>query len=79
MQKLTTEVNTMDVSPQTAYDNLALLEEADVAHGAMYREVAQEVLADEEVSINLRDAIADRLHQANHVLTIKAHTDDDSY
>jgi hypothetical protein len=69
----------MDVSPQTAYDNLARLAEADVTESAVYREVAQDVLADEEVSLNLRDAIADRLHQANHVLTIKAHTDDDSY
>jgi hypothetical protein len=71
----------MEVSPQTAYDNLARLAEADVdvTESAVYREVAQDVLADEEVSLKLRDAIADRLHQANHVLTIKAHTDDDSY
>jgi hypothetical protein len=69
----------MEISPQTAYENLSLLEQVDITHSAMYREVAQEVLADPEVSLNLREAIADKLHQANHVLTIKSITEEDSY
>jgi hypothetical protein len=69
----------MDVSPQVAYENLKLLEQADVTNSAIYRELAQEVLANPEVSLNLQEAIADRLHQANHLLTTKSMSDDDSY
>jgi hypothetical protein len=41
--------------------------------------LAQEILADPEVSLNWREAIADRLSQANHLLTTKSMTDEDSY
>jgi hypothetical protein len=69
----------MEISPQTAYENLKLLEQEDATNSAIYRELAQEVLANPEVSLNWRQAIADRLNQANHLLTIKSMTDDDSY
>jgi hypothetical protein len=75
----TLEVITMTISPQAAYDNLKLLEQTDVTNSAIYRELAQEILADPEVSLNWQEAIADRLHQANHLLTTKSMTDDDSY
>jgi hypothetical protein len=69
----------MELSPQSAYDNLKLLEKTDVTNSAIYRELAQEILADPEVSLNWREAIADRLSQANHLLTTKSMTDEDSY
>jgi hypothetical protein len=69
----------MDTSPQVAYDNLKLLEQTDVTNSAIYRELAQDILADPEVSLTWREAIADRLGQANHLLTTKSITDEDSY
>ena len=70
----------MPVSPQTAFDNLRLLETVDVASSAFYRQLAQEVLADPKVSLNWRQAIADRLMQANHLLGMQTVGDsDDSY
>lgn len=40
------------VSPQTAYDNLRLLESVDSASSAFYRHLAQDVLADPKVSLS---------------------------
>jgi IS30 family transposase len=79
IQKIITEVIKMDTSPQVAYDNLKLLEQTDVTNSAIYRELAQDILADPEVSLTWREAIADRLSQANHLLTTKSMTDEDSY
>jgi hypothetical protein len=58
----------MEISPQSAYENLKLLEQVDVVTSAVYREQAQEILADPEVSPSWREAIADRLNHANHQL-----------
>lgn len=67
------------LSPEVVYDNLELLEQGDVTRSAVYREQAQEVLADPEVSLPLRQAIADRLGEANLLLTHKTVTGGDSY
>lgn len=70
----------LQVSPQTAYDNLRLLEQVDAASSAFYRQLAQEVLADTEVSLSWRQAIADRLNRANNLLGMLTVGDkDDSY
>ena len=69
----------MQVSPQTAYDNLRLLEQVDVAISVLYRQLAQDVLANSEVSLSWRQAIADRLNQANHMLEMVTVDDNDSY
>jgi hypothetical protein len=67
------------ISPQTAYDNLKLLEHVDVASSAFYRQLAQEVLADPKVTLSWRLAIADRLNRANHLLEMLTVDDNDSY
>jgi hypothetical protein len=69
----------MQISPKTAYDNLSLLDSVDLSQSALYRQVAQEVLADSDVSLSWRQAIADRLNQANHQLAHQPATDEDSY
>lgn len=69
----------MQISPQIAYDNLRLLEQVDVATGAFYRQLAQEVLADLDISLSWRQAIADRLNRANHLLEMCTVDNDDSY
>ncbi|HEY9651954.1 MAG TPA: hypothetical protein V6C95_14920 [Coleofasciculaceae cyanobacterium] len=69
----------MRISPQTAYDNLRLLEHVDVATSASYRQLAQEVLADPKVSLNWRQAIAERLNRANHRLEMVTVGGNDSY
>ncbi|UBF24855.1 hypothetical protein K9N68_24830 [Kovacikia minuta CCNUW1] len=69
----------MSISPQTVYDNLRLLENVDVVRSAFYRQQAQEILADSRVSLRWRQAIADRLIQANHLLEMRTVGKDDSY
>ncbi|WP_019498679.1 hypothetical protein [Pseudanabaena sp. PCC 6802] len=69
----------MQISPQTAYDNLSLLDSVDVSQSAFYRQLAQEVLADPDISLSWRQAIADRLNRANHQLAHRPATDEDSY
>jgi uncharacterized membrane protein len=67
------------IPPRTVYYNLRLLEHVDVATSAFYRQLAQEVLADPEVSLVWRQAIAERLNRANHLLGMQTVSDDDSY
>jgi hypothetical protein len=69
----------MQFSPQTIYDNLKMLERVDVATSALYRQLAQDVLGDPEVSLAWRQAIADRLNQANYLLGKITVVDNDSY
>ena len=69
----------MKISLQTVYDNLAQIDRVDTTTSAMYRQSAQEVLADPDISLEWRKAISDRLNQVNHELTVHAHVDDDSY
>jgi hypothetical protein len=68
----------MSISPETVYENLSLLEKVDVATSALYRQLAQEILANPKVSLQWRQKIADRLYQANNRLTMKI-ADNDSY
>jgi hypothetical protein len=65
----------MEISPQVAYENLKLLDRVNPLLSADYREIAQDILADTQVSLDWRDAIADRLNQANHDLTVRSTND----
>lgn len=67
------------MSAKSVYHNLRLLDRVDVAEGAVYRQMAQEILADTSVSLLLRMAIANRLFKANHRLEMATVGGDDSY
>jgi hypothetical protein len=67
------------VSPQTLYANLSLLEGADVDVAALVRQLAQAILANPNISLYWREAIADRLHQFNRELQMRSLEDCDSY
>jgi hypothetical protein len=67
------------ISPQALYANLDQIDQADVTKSAEMRQQVQEVLADSQVSLSLRQDIADRLSQANHLLTQHTVTGGDSY
>jgi hypothetical protein len=69
----------MEISLKAVYDNLENIDQVDPITSAMYRQSAQEVLANPEISLEWRKAISDRLNQVNHELTVHAHVDDDSY
>lgn len=69
----------MKPSPQNVYDNLNLLEQVDKVSSARYRQMAQDILADPEVSLQWREAIAERLNQANRQLGLQTASDGDSY
>ncbi len=68
------------ISLQTAYENLNFLEQVSATTSAIYRQIAQEILADSSISLTWRQAIADRLNHANQVLgTQVVGNSDDSY
>ena len=67
------------ISPQTVYKSLDQLDQIDVAASAAMRQQAQAVLADGEVSLDLRQEIAERLSQANSLLSKRTVTGGDSY
>jgi uncharacterized membrane protein len=67
------------ISPKTVYHNLRLLDHVDIATSASYRQLAQEALADPEVDLIWRQAIANRLNRANHRLEMLTVGDNDSY
>jgi hypothetical protein len=69
----------LHVSPRTVYHRLRFLEQVDVALSALYRQLAQDILADPTVSLVWRQAIADRLNQANHRLEMVTVENEDSY
>ncbi len=73
------ETMTNSTNPQDVLEHLKHLEEVDTVQGAEYREEAQDVLADDTVSLKMRRAIADRLNQANHDLALHTVTTDESY
>ena len=66
-------------APETVYEKLQLLDHGDIAISAMYRQWAQEVLTDPDVDMEMKDAIADRLNQANRMLGSMNAGDNDSY
>ena len=53
---------------QTVYDRLVTLDQVDLVTSAIYRQRAQEILADLNVNFNSRQLIADRLNEANQLL-----------
>ncbi len=67
------------VSPETVYKNLDQLDQVDMTTSAEYREMAQDVLADPQVNFDVREAIADRLNQANQQLATMTVSKTDSY
>jgi Fe2+ or Zn2+ uptake regulation protein len=69
----------VSVSPETVYENLNQLDQVDLTTSAEYREMAQDVLADSGVDCNVREAIADRLNQANQQLINTTVSKTDSY
>ena len=66
-------------APETVYEKLQLLDHGDIAISAMYRQWAQEVLTDPDVDLDMKDAIADRLNQANRMLGSMNAGENDSY
>lgn len=66
-------------SPDRVYENLNRLDSADPVRCADYRQQAVETIADEEVSLDWREAIARRLNQANHWLALRNVDAEDSY
>lgn len=73
------KVSQQKIPLQKLYEDLANINEMDIAQSAQCRAQAQQVLANPKISLNWRDAIAERLHEANHTLAIKTVTGDDSY
>ncbi len=67
-------------SLKTTYDCLDHLDEASKVESARCRQRALDVLADKAVSLQWRQAIADRLNQADILLGMKVvGKNDDSY
>jgi hypothetical protein len=66
-------------TPHDVLEHLKHLEEVGTVQSAEYREEAQQVLADDSVSLKLRRAIADRLNRANHDLALHTVAPDESY
>ncbi len=69
----------MTVPLRTVYANLKRIDEVDVETSALYRQRAQEVLAQSDINLGRRQVIARRLMQANQFLGMKATTGGDSY
>jgi hypothetical protein len=68
-------------SPQTTYNYLNELDqERNDTKNALYRQLAIDILADTDVSLDWRQAIADRLNEANNMLgMVVVGNSDDSY
>jgi hypothetical protein len=61
------------------YSEIKKIDEVDSATSALYRQHAQEVLAEPEISLGRRLVIAKRLMQANQFLGMKTADQGDSY
>jgi len=66
-------------APEVVFEHLKNLDQTTVGKSADYRQEAQAILADPRISLRWRQAIADRLNQANHLLALVTVGDDDSY
>jgi hypothetical protein len=66
-------------TPKEVFEHLEQIDVGNPVESASYREEAQEVLADDNVSLKWRKAIADRLNQANHDLALHTAGSEDSY
>jgi hypothetical protein len=69
----------VSVSLETVYENLNKLDQVDLTTSAEYREMAQDILADSDINKDVREAIADRLNQANQQLINTTVSKTDSY
>ncbi len=69
----------MSIPDNTILSELQKLDGGDPVESAEYRQHAQEMLADSEVSLNTKTAIADILGEANQQLTLKTVRTDESY
>jgi CRP-like cAMP-binding protein len=69
----------MPISPRRVYAQLRKLDRADITTSAVTRELAQDILANPDISLAMRQAIADRLHHANTQLGMQSTADEDSY
>ncbi len=69
----------MSISPRQVYSHLRKLDQLDITTSALYRELAQDILANPGVSLGMKQAIWERLNRANHQLGIQATADEDSY
>lgn len=69
----------MSISPRKVYANLRKIDQVDFMTSALYRELAQEVLATPGVSLAMKQAIADRLNRANNRLGMQTSGSEDSY
>lgn len=67
------------ISPRTVYHNLRLLEHVNAATSAVYRQLAQDLIADPDIDLVWRQAIANRLNHANHLLEMQTVGKNDSY
>ncbi|MEO1068723.1 MAG: hypothetical protein AAFW95_06315 [Cyanobacteria bacterium J06638_6] len=65
--------------PKEVLEHLKHLEEVGTVQSAEYREEAQEVLADDSISLQVRGEVADRLNQANHDLALHTVAPEESY
>jgi hypothetical protein len=71
------------ISPQGTYDDLRHLDDNqhtanNFAKSARYRQLAMDILADTAVSLDWREAIADRLNAANVLLGMREIGDQDN-
>jgi hypothetical protein len=75
----TSSQTSLQTSPQSIYESLQFLDQGDVAKSALYRQQAQDVLANPGINLGVRQAIAERLREANHLLELRTADDNDSY
>ena len=69
----------MSISPRRVYSQLRKIDQVDLMTSALYREMAQEVLAQPGISLAMKTAIADRLNRANNQLGMQTTGNEDSY
>jgi hypothetical protein len=69
----------MSTLPSDLYTHLEQLDRDNPVESADYREQAQEILANPNIALKIRTAIADLLLQANQQLTLKTVGGEDSY
>lgn len=69
----------MSTLPSDIYTHLEQLDGNDPVESATYREQAQDILANPNIALKIRTAIADLLMQANQQLTLKTVGGEDSY
>lgn len=70
---------TLQLSPKNVYHRLRWLDEMDIISGAQCREMANQVIADPNIKLSLRQAIANRLNLADRLMEVQTVKGDDSY